>query len=139
MKTMMDAATLIVASKVQMMTPAEVLKAYEGTPGCMCGCLGRYFVTAERREEAGRKRGYAYEDRDEDESAVLRILRMVQAGLAGASQTVTLDSAYAAVEINGTRYVVYFATALNLAPACGAVETDQCEGCEKACPMHLNH
>lgn len=64
---------------LQKITADDVLKVYSGKLGCMCGCLGRYYVTAERREEAGKRRGYTYEDRDVSRKMVNRVLRLLQA------------------------------------------------------------
>lgn len=63
---------------LQELTPADVLKAYEGTPGCMCGCNGSYWVTPENRAAAERERGYEYDDEDVSTANVLRVLRLVQ-------------------------------------------------------------
>jgi len=64
---------------LQKITTDDVLKVYSGKLGCMCGCLGRYYVTAERREEAGKRRGYTYEDRDVNRKMVNKVLRLLQA------------------------------------------------------------
>lgn len=65
---------------VASLTPADVLTAYSGKPGCMCGCNGSYRVTSANRELATKDRGYGYDDEDVSDRAVARILRKVQKG-----------------------------------------------------------
>lgn len=92
--------------RVQALTVADVLKAYEGRPGCMCGCLGRYHVTADSFEEAGAERGYPYDEKDVNEKKVLRVLRRVQAEAADGNVEVG-DGGYAYAEVGRKCWAVY--------------------------------
>ena len=63
---------------VKSLTPADILKAYSGKPGCACGCLGTYAITAESRKEADKDRGYDHGDEDVRPEQVKRVLKQVQ-------------------------------------------------------------
>jgi hypothetical protein len=90
--------------QLQELQPGDVLKAYDGTPGCMCGCNGAYYVTPENREAAGRERGYEYDDEDVSAADVLRVLRLVQS----AADRVESDcDGHYYVEANGRALCVY--------------------------------
>ena len=60
------------------LTGADVLRAYSGIPGCMCGCRGTYWCNPQHVAEAARHRGYPIEADEISEQQVLRILRRVQ-------------------------------------------------------------
>lgn len=92
---------------VQALSPADALKAYAGRPGCMCGCLGRYWVTADARTEAGEDRGYPYDDGDVDDAKVLQILRKVQAQAAVGAIKIGDKFHYIYAEIGKKCYAVY--------------------------------
>jgi hypothetical protein len=60
----------VIADLLQTLTVADILTAYSGKPGCMCGCNGTYNVTELSRTEASEKRGYSYDDEDVSTSRV---------------------------------------------------------------------
>ena len=101
---------------LQKITTDDVLKVYSGKLGCMCGCLGRYYVTAERREEAGKKRGYTYEDRDVSRKMVNKVLRLLQA-----DERTAIQDGYIVhiprerMKDNERSYVVYLAAPVQVA------------------------
>jgi hypothetical protein len=104
MKTM----TTDESTKLQNLTLADVLKAYSGKPGCLCGCNGRYYVTAASRAIASANRGYAYNDKDVSEAQVLRILRLVQAQAATKPESVEDFGSGVEARVGGRAYVLYF-------------------------------
>lgn len=63
---------------VKSLTPADILQAYSGKPGCACGCNGTYVITAESRSEADTSRGYPHDDEDVNPNQVKRVLGKVQ-------------------------------------------------------------
>lgn len=112
--------------KALALEPEGVLKAYRGRPGCMCGCLGEYFVTEASREYAGKDRGYPYPDEAVDDGKVRRILRKIQKEIrAGNTSLDIADGLYYAYVENeaGSRcWAIYSweaARALNEAAAGG--------------------
>ena len=101
---------------LQKITVDDVLKVYSGKLGCMCGCLGRYYVTAERRAEVEKRRGYTLEDRDISRKMVNKVLRLLQAD----ERTCILEGYILCIDhkklIEGERsYVVYLATPVQVA------------------------
>lgn len=58
---------------------ADVLKAYTGRPGCMCGCKGAYRVTRAGRTEAS-SGSYTYEEDEVDDAFVAQTLGKIQTG-----------------------------------------------------------
>lgn len=90
---------------IQSVTPAQVLRAYSGKKGCMCGCKGKYSVNPARREEAAKACGYAIDDEDCDAAQVVRILRTIQAN----ESDVEVDEAgdWMAVDIGARTFAVY--------------------------------
>lgn len=73
---------------LQTIQPADVLRAYAGRSGCMCGCRGRYWVTAASRAEAEVNAAAAVDDDDVSEAQVTRVLRLAQAALAEADEVI---------------------------------------------------
>lgn len=57
----------------------DVLKAYEGGPGCRCGCKGVYRVTEAGRAEASAD-GVVFLDEEVDDAFVARTLGKIKAG-----------------------------------------------------------
>ena len=100
--------TMSSTAAVQNITTADLLKVYSGKPGCMCGCKGRYYVTAESRAEASADRGYAYDDKDVSAAQVLRVLRLVQAAVAGKPAKLEIEREYVYVEAGGRALAIYF-------------------------------
>ncbi len=64
---------------VQSLRLEDVLKAYDGRRGCMCGCNGRYYVRPETKAQASEKRGYPYTAAEVDAVEVARILDALKA------------------------------------------------------------
>jgi hypothetical protein len=87
---------------LQELQPGDVLKAYDGKPGCMCGCNGAYFVTPENREAASAERGYPYDDADVSPAGVLSVMRLVQS-----ASVVEPGDGYYYAEIGGRALCVY--------------------------------
>lgn len=56
----------------------HVRRVYSGKQGCMCGCIGKYFVNPLHRAEADAERGYPHEDDEMRPHMVRRILRRLQ-------------------------------------------------------------
>lgn len=101
---------------LQKITVDDVLKVYSGKLGCMCGCLGRYYVTAERRAEVEKRRGYTLEERDISRKMVNKVLRLLQAD----PRTIIHSGDIVCIPRNlmkeGERsYVVYLATSVQVA------------------------
>lgn len=99
---------------------SNVLTSYTGKTGCMCGCNGNYYVTAESRSAAEKDRGYAHDDKDVSPKAVARAvngLRMfigsksdeeLQAAIDSGVLCIAADMQYIGTEINGRNRFVYF-------------------------------
>jgi hypothetical protein len=81
----------------------RVLKVYFGRLGCMCGCQGKYKITADKMELASKDRGYAYDDEDVSERTVKRITKQVLN-----HPDVKFEGSYAYVEEGDRQKVVYF-------------------------------
>lgn len=63
---------------IQAITPNQVLEVYSGPSGCMCGCIGKYYVNPANRAEAEARRGYSCEDTDMNLGMVSKVLRILQ-------------------------------------------------------------
>ena len=77
---------------IQSISPSQVVKAYVGKVGCMCGCRGKYYGLAESIEI----------DRV-DPKMVTKILRTIQAN----EEAVEVDGDILAYETKGKSWVVY--------------------------------
>jgi len=78
---------------IQEITPSQVVKAYVGKLGCMCGCKGKYY-------------GHAAGGVDRvDPKMVTKILRTIQAE----EDKVEVDPGgeYVALDMKGKTYAVY--------------------------------
>lgn len=96
---------------VQSLRSSDVMQAYSGRPGCMCGCKGKYFVHSAHRALAAEDCGYAVDDEDVQDGQVTRILRLIQAEHANDEKSVEVaeDGQYVHWS-NGKRvYCVYLA------------------------------
>ena len=76
---------------LQELTPAQVVRAYVGKPGCMCGCKGKYYSTE--------KKDYTIVN----PAMVTKILRTVQAN----EDLLEAYSNWYAARVGGKEYVVY--------------------------------
>ncbi len=65
---------------VKSLTPADILEAYSGRPGCACGCNGRYFVRQAAVAAVTESNGYAPSDEDVKDQVVAHLVKKVQAG-----------------------------------------------------------
>lgn len=95
---------------VQNILPSDVMCAYSGKPGCMCGCNGNYWTTCQNRAEAEADHGYTYEDVFVDIVQATRILRLLQAEVCNGYEKTDFgpDLAYVYVEdYAGHCYAVY--------------------------------
>ena len=112
-------------AKVLAMEPEDVMKGYRGRPGCMCGCLGEYFVTEAAKGVAAEDTGYEYDEEQIDDGKVRRILRKIQKEVREGNESVDIaaDLYYAYVENDaGSRcWAVY-----PLAPAKKRLEERAC-------------
>ena len=90
----------VLRDKVLALEAGGVMKAYRGRPGCMCGCLGEYFVTEASREDAGEETGHPYEDNQVDDGKVRRILQKIQREIRAGNPAVDIEDGlyYAYVE-----------------------------------------
>lgn len=77
---------------IQSISPSQVVKAYVGKIGCMCGCKGKYYGHA-----AG------VEIDKVDPKMVTKILRTIQAN----EDAVEVDGDILAYEVKGKTYAVY--------------------------------
>ena len=77
---------------IQDVAPSQVVKAYVGKVGCMCGCKGKYYGHA-----AG------VEIDKVDPKMVTKILRTIQAN----EDKAEVDGDILAYEANGKSWVVY--------------------------------
>jgi hypothetical protein len=84
---------------------SKVTRVYNGKFGCMCGCIGKYSVNPEYREEVGQERGYDVGDDEVSERSVKIIAKKVLS-----NPNVVYNEDYAIVDdkATGRRQVVYF-------------------------------
>jgi hypothetical protein len=123
------------AAVIQFISPADVLTVYSGKPGCMCGCNGKYFITAQNRAAAARDRGYEYEDDQVNEKMVRKVIRLVKAAAGDKNVrgddgrepvgSVTVGDAFMYVFLRVSERRVY---SLYLTKEAQARLTEQCEG-----------
>jgi hypothetical protein len=52
----------VTITKLECVTPQEIVCVYKGKPGCAYGCNGTYYYATEHREYAGKDRGYEVTD-----------------------------------------------------------------------------
>ena len=55
------------------LSPAALVSAYSGRPGCACGCRGNHRYSSAYREWAGRNRGYDVGDAEVSDRSVATI------------------------------------------------------------------
>ena len=48
--------------------------SYNGRPGCMCGCNGKYSYTKKLQEFSGKNRGYSVDDEEISDIVVKRMI-----------------------------------------------------------------
>lgn len=83
----------------------QVASVYSGRDGkCCCGCAGRHSYAAAHREWASANRGYPVSDDDINESAVTRIVNIINANRATARRA----SNHAYVVLGARLYIAYF-------------------------------
>ncbi len=103
---------------VQSLTPANIMQAYSGKPGCACWCNGKYYCRPGSVDAVTKSNGYAPDEKSVRDRQVTRILRLVQAGVfvpdlnarhyGWSGWTVPDDLQYVTVEVSPTRvYTVY--------------------------------
>ena len=105
---------------VQSLTPADIMQAYSGKPGCACGCNGKYYCRPGSVDAVTKSNGYAPDGESVSDRQVTRILRLVQAGALSqdfvpdlnvrheGGWNVADDLQYVTVEVSPTRvYTVY--------------------------------
>jgi hypothetical protein len=81
---------------------SNITRVYNGKIGCMCGCLGKYTVNPEYREQVGRERGYDVSDDEVSERTIKIIAKKVLS-----NPDVVYEGNYAFVRSNRMQ-VVYF-------------------------------
>jgi hypothetical protein len=81
---------------------SNITRVYNGKIGCMCGCLGKYTVNPEYREQVGRERGYDVSDDEVSERTIKIIAKKVLS-----NPDVVYEGNYAFVR-NNRMQVVYF-------------------------------
>jgi hypothetical protein len=81
---------------------SNITRVYNGKIGCMCGCLGKYTVNPEYREQVGRERGYDVNDDEVSERTIKIIAKKVLT-----NPDVVYEGNYAFVRSNRMQ-VVYF-------------------------------
>jgi hypothetical protein len=81
---------------------SNITRVYNGKIGCMCGCLGKYTVNPEYREQVGRERGYDVNDDEVSERTIKIIAKKVLS-----NPDVVYEGNYAFVRSNRMQ-VVYF-------------------------------
>lgn len=84
----------------------NIVQAYRGKPGCMCGCLGNYFYNPRHIDMLGDALGYKIckDEKDIDEKALKRVLNKMKKN----ASIVEMHSTYAFAEIGTRYYAVYF-------------------------------
>jgi len=112
-----NAAVVAAYALLARVTEDEVLTAYNGARGCMCGCLGDYAVSETLRAEAAANRGYDYDDSEVSMRKVRGRLNKVKRDLRDESYdefTLCTNDAgeveFFGVELNGRVTVVYLST-----------------------------
>lgn len=89
-----------------------VVTAYRGKfRGCMCGCRGKYWFTADMAEQGAKRRGYAVTPDEIDDDRVEYIVARVRFLARKYPGYVTEDPGhYIAVDVphQGRSYVLYF-------------------------------
>ena len=79
---------------IQEITPSQIVRAYTGKVGCMCGCKGKYYTTVADGTHSAVNPGM-----------VTRVLRTIQAA---PPEEIELDANYIAWVKGGQRqYVAY--------------------------------
>lgn len=91
-----------------MKTLQDVMTAYSGRPGCMCGCKGKYSVASEWQVAAGVSRGYAVSPEDVSDVRVKNIWNTIMKNAVTAE--VDADGMYFRTETR--MYAVWFAPSL---------------------------
>ena len=72
------ANTSLTKEQILALTEDDIVSAYEGKPGCACGCIGAYFYNPAHQEYGSKKRGYAVTDADCNIDKVRSILKDIQ-------------------------------------------------------------
>ena len=78
---------------IQEITPSQIVRAYSGKVGCMCGCKGKYYTFDANGTDGAVNPGM-----------VTRILRTIQAA---PPEKIELDANYIAWVKGGRQYVAY--------------------------------
>ncbi len=88
----------------------KILRAYKGKPGCMCGCLGRYYTTTLNQKLAGERRGYEVPRKECKDEKVIEIRTAMKEALASNNvKSLMIDSEYVCIDTNdNVRYALYF-------------------------------
>ena len=86
---------------IQSITSSQVRRAYIGKVGCMCGCKGKYFVSAETGAEHDQWSTV-------NPKKVLEALRQVQLA-AATGKEVEVDPQWISFDSGGRRWCCYLA------------------------------
>lgn len=90
---------------LQLLNLSNVKRAYLGKVGCMCGCKGKYFASAEANAESALENGYERHD-DTDPNARLKVLRAIQLHAASGGAYGREDD-YVFAEFKGKNYTIW--------------------------------
>lgn len=82
----------------------NVVRVYSGKPGCMCGCLGKYWSAAKHAEAVGLNRGYALSAEDISDKQVTRIVNTINSNL---DKVTNVSEDWVEVTIGNRIYVAY--------------------------------
>ena len=92
---------------IQSITPDQVVKAYSGRVGCMCGCKGKYSYNPVHQHEGSAERGYTVDDDELNLTSLTRILRRLQAE----PKTELQDGCILHVQVGNRQYAAYLCKA----------------------------
>lgn len=85
---------------------ADVVQAYRGKPGCMCGCKGNYYCNPRHLDKLSEALGYQAksEDKDTEEKIIARILNKMKKH----ADDVDMSKTHAYLEVGSRCYAIYF-------------------------------
>jgi len=92
--------------KITDITASDVVQAYRGKPGCMCGCNGNFFYNPRHLDKLSKALGYEInkDDEDIDEKTLTRILNKMKKH----ADDVEMNNSHAYLEVGSRCYAIYF-------------------------------
>ena len=71
-------STEVAQAFIKTITPEQVLRAYSGKPGCMCGCLGKYSNNPAYKAQLDAERGYEQPATNRHMVQIKKVLKLLQ-------------------------------------------------------------